>query len=69
VIRVKIVRPTVADGGRPLDVGEVCFLADAEASQLIRSGKAVAVIADPSAPVPEHRDPAPTGSRRDTGAR
>lgn len=64
--RVKIVRATEADGGRPLAVGEVVDLPDRDAALLISLGKAVPVLAplpDGGAPQPVHRDPAPTRSR------
>jgi hypothetical protein len=69
VIRVRILRSTVGDGGRVLAVGEVLFLADREAHELIALRKAEAVIADPSAPEPVHRDPAPTRTRGTRGKR
>ncbi len=63
-IRVRIIRSTVGTGG-VLAVGEVLSLPDAEARDLMARGKAVPVldVADGAAPVPRHRDPAPTRTR------
>ena len=69
MIRVRVLRPTVADGGRVLTVGELLTLPDGEARDLIRLGKAEPVLNGPdsplddAAPVPTHRDPAPARAR------
>lgn len=72
MIRVRVLRPTVGDGGRPLEVGEQLVLADSEARALIALGKAEPILNGPdthdpslddAAPVPTHRDPAPTRAR------
>ena len=63
-MRVRIVRATVGTGG-VLGVGQVLDLPDAEARQLVAHGKAVPALppVERAAPVPQHRDPAPTRAR------
>ena len=63
-IRVRIVRATVGTGGT-LGVGEIKYLPDAEARDLMARGKAVPCLDTPdgAAPVPQHRDPAPARTR------
>lgn len=70
MIRVKILR-TVNLPGLGLDgdvggVGVVLSLPDRDAEALIARQRAIAVLDLPEggAPVPEHRDPAPTRTRR-----
>lgn len=65
MIRVRVTRPTVGDGGRELVIGEVLSLADDEARDLLNLGKAEPVLNGPddAAPVPKHRDPAPARAR------
>lgn len=72
MIRVRVLRSTVGDGGRVLAVGELLSLPAGEARDLIALRKVEAILnlpdhdADGGAPEPEHRDPAP---RRTRGAR
>lgn len=63
---VRILRPTVGDGGRVLGTDEVVDLAEAEARDLCARGRAEPVVAplDVAAPVPQYADPAPTRARR-----
>lgn len=67
-LRVRILRPTVGTGG-VLGAGELLQLPDAEARLLCAQGKAEFVLDGPfdgpdrGAPVPQHRDPAPTRAR------
>jgi hypothetical protein len=66
VTRVKIVRPTEADGGRALALGEIVDLPERDAQLLISLGKAVPVLAplpESGAPQAQHRDPAVTRTR------
>jgi hypothetical protein len=62
---VRVLRGTVGDGGRVLEVGERLPLPDREARYLVSLGKAEFILAptDAAAPVPVHRDPAPSRAR------
>lgn len=79
MIRVRIIRGTVGDGGRALDIGERLSLPDDEARLLIGLRKAEAILAAPDsmptdvpesgAPLVQTRDPAPTRTRGSTRGR
>lgn len=65
MIRVRILRGTVGDGGRTLAVGEELRLPDDEARLLIGIRKAEAILDLPegAAPVPQHGDLVATRAR------
>lgn len=64
MIRVRVVKCTVGDGGRVIGIGEVLDLPDAEARYLVARGKAE-VVADVPAGTPplQVRDPVVTRTR------
>lgn len=58
MIRVRVVKCTVGDGGRVLGIGEVLDLPDAEARFLVARGKVVVVADVPRGTPPvQVRDP------------
>lgn len=70
MIRVRVVKCTVGDGGRVIGIGEVLSLPDAEARFLVARGKAEVVADVPmgvGAPAPQVRDPVVTRTRSGGG--